>query len=277
MIDKCKNCEKDFNKKHKRHCFCCVECKRSYYKTHSNNTRIYVCDNCGNAFETTQYRKGKHIFCCYECLVNFVVKNTNNIKVCEYCGKELELKRWEKLRFCSTKCQNKWQSEVYAKRPDVIARKRKEMVEKIHNGYMKNSQTKPCLIIENLLNKNDIRFDIEVPYGNFVGDIFLHNNLYIEIMGDYWHSNPTTIYSKTFTTQQINTTKRDKRKYDYINNSNIYVLFLWEYDIITELNKCEALIKYFINQNGKLSNYESYNYRYTNNILSLRDDIIDRF
>lgn len=277
MVDRCKNCNKEFNKKHKKHYFCCVECKREYYKQHPQRFNKYICDNCGKEFVTTAYKKGKHVFCSHECSVDYMVKTTNDIRECEYCGKEFNCKKWEKLRFCSKICQNSWQREYYSVLPEVVERKRQEISFKLHSGKIKNKRTKPCIIIEEFLKSQNIYFETEIRYGNFIADIKINDYMFIEIMGDYWHSNPTTKYNTPITLQQKRCFDRDMKKYKYIKDNELKVLFLWETDINKNFLKCCSLIDKFIANNGTLENYDSFNYSIENNNLKLNETTISKF
>lgn len=277
MVDRCKNCNKEFDKKHKRHYFCCTKCKKEYHKQNPQHFNKYVCDNCGKEFITTAYRNGKHIFCSHECSVKYKIKTTDDIRICEYCGEEFKCKKWEKLRFCSTICQNKWQKEYYCNRPDAIDRKRNEMVSRIHDGKIKNTDTNPCKIVKTFMESQNISFETEIRYGNFIADIKINDYMFIEVMGDYWHSNPTTKYKIPKTVAQKRCIDRDKNKYRYIKETGLKVLFLWETDINKDFLKCCKLIDKFIENNGVLENYESFNYSIENDELKLNKTIISKF
>ena len=68
---------------------------------------------------------------------------------------------------------------------------------------------------------------------------------------------------------------RDKAKHSFLKNKyNIEVLYLWETDIIKYPDKCSLLIQKYVETNGILDNYQSFNYSIDNNILTLNDSII---
>lgn len=67
---------------------------------------------------------------------------------------------------------------------------------------------------------------------------------------------------------------RDKRKKTYIKKYyNIDILYLWEQDIKSSPILCESLIHMYINNNGILPDYNSYNYSLINNKVTLNKNI----
>ena len=50
-------------------------------------------------------------------------------------------------------------------------------------------------------------------------------------------------------------------------------MYLWEYDIVHNTKLCEELIKLYIDNNGVLDDYNSFNYSYIDQ-LKLNTDII---
>lgn len=144
LIKKCEYCGKEFSvgKKSKYNTtkFCSRECKGKYnsencigknatnYKN-GNRTKIkIVCDNCGKETlkEKQHVDKWKHNFCNRNCQIEFYRKEENKIKGennpkyskvtvrCEWCGKSYKTYRCtkDKVRFCSKKCRNDWQSDM---------------------------------------------------------------------------------------------------------------------------------------------------------------------
>ena len=107
----------------------------------------------------------------------------------------------------------------------------------------------------------NVKFEREYSVEYYAIDNYLvENNLMIEVQGDYWHSNPNKFKNK-ITEQQFNGIRKDKAKHSYIkNNYNIEVLYLWEYDILNNIDVCEKLIALYIETNGILENYHSFNY-----------------
>lgn len=94
-------------------------------------------------------------------------------------------------------------------------------------------------------------------------------------MGDFWHCHPLKYTKDNMRDIQRKRIPKDKAKHTYLkNNYNIEILYLWEDDIYNNLDVCIALIDKYINNNGILENYHSFNYRLKNNDLILNDNII---
>ena len=61
-------------------------------------------------------------------------------------------------------------------------------------------------------------------------------------------------------------------KYSYIKNHfDIDILYLWESDINKNPDLCDKLIRFYINNNGIIPNYHSFNWELINNELCLKD------
>ena len=96
-------------------------------------------------------------------------------------------------------------------------------------------------------------------------------------MGDYWHVSPLKYNENKYLinkTQQ-NGLLHDKQKHTYIKtHNNIEILYLWENDINNNIELCEKLILKYINNNGKLENYHSFNWELKDGNLFLCNQII---
>lgn len=231
-----------------------------------------VCECCSKTYDVVPSRKNKTRFCSKECQLQFLNQNKHSIKVsCDYCGKEIIkfpskihehnfcnlqcLGKWngertsqkvkkycticgkeyltshplaEKSVVCSRKCHNIWYSEIYSKTPEAIEKKLKWL------SNMKNTDTKPEVMVKEYLLKNKINFIHQYPILNYIADFYLPDtNLIIEVFGDYWHSNPLFYGNnkKPLGKIQLKIKNRDKKKiYDYKGN-NINYIILWENDI----------------------------------------------
>ena len=148
----------------------------------------------------------------------------------------------------------------------------------LENGLLPKVESTPQKIIVTLLKEMKIKFIIEKIFGKFSIDIWLQDyNLCIEIMGDFWHSNPNKFSIIKYFSQK-DRIKRDKAKNTYITkNLYIPILYLWEEDIYNDLQKCKELIKLFISSNGLLENYESFNYLLEKDRLKLQNEIIKSY
>lgn len=115
----------------------------------------------------------------------------------------------------------------------------------------------------------------EQSYKYYCVDNYLfESNLIIEVMGDFWHSNPLKYIDNINSIQQKRIPK-DKAKHTYIkNNYNVEILYLWEDDIYNRPYLCERLIKQYIKSKGILPNYHSFNYHIKHNKLESNENII---
>ena len=75
-----------------------------------------ACDNCGKIFYRIQAhidrqkRRGQNSFCCLKCQKEYLHKQLFEIRACEICGREFEVSKTSKQRFCSDACQIQWQT-----------------------------------------------------------------------------------------------------------------------------------------------------------------------
>ena len=115
---------------------------------------------------------------------------------------------------------------------------------RIRDGLITHTLTKPHQVVIDILNKNGVRFEIEklVEYWSF--DIYIPSvNLYLEIDGDYWHSNPVKYKNGPQSkAQKINYT-RDISKNKYCKSHDINLVRIWEYDIINNTKEVECTLR----------------------------------
>lgn len=122
---KCIVCGKEFELIHGMGTMVCSkEClSKLRSKILSRDKHIYVCKNCGKEFES-RFVKNHPEFCCRDCYWEYrrehndeayanVFENRKNtsheIRHCEMCGKEFEVYKKTKKRFCSDECRVKYQ------------------------------------------------------------------------------------------------------------------------------------------------------------------------
>jgi len=102
------------------------------------------------------------------------------------------------------------------------------------------TKTKPHLEFEKILIKNHIKYEEEkiVSYWSF--DFYLVDyNVYIEVDGDYWHSNPKTYPNGPKTKSQKINYARDLSKNKYCIKNNLTLYRYWECDILNSIDKIE--------------------------------------
>lgn len=235
------------------------------HKTHEGNkghdskfyNRVHVnCTNCGKECEVipAKYKKvnsfgDNHNFCCKECYWEYRKKYYVGEKGVMYHHKH---------------------SEESLKKSQQTRAKRKDEKDILN--------TKIQIKINELLDKLDIKYEREKDFTYYNVDNYLTEyNLIIEVMGDYWHSNPLTYNEngRNMNDIQRRTLTKDKQKRSYIKNHyQIPILNLWERDINENIQLCELIIKEYVKNNGALPNYNSFNYHIKDNMLELNDILI---
>lgn len=147
------------------------------------------------------------------------------------------------------------------------------------NGVL-NRQTKPQILVNSILSKNNINFTNEKTFKYYSVDNFLNKHkLIIEVMGDYFHANPN-IYDNinALNDMQRKDIVRDKRKRTYIAKYyDIKILYVWEQDLKINQELCERLILKYIDNKGILDDYNSFNYHMKNHNILLNNNIINPY
>lgn len=269
-----------------------------------NNQKIKIkvcCKECGKELivRPSQYKKQKYFHC------DEHIKHKpsgihspfyNQIEVmCTNCGGLYSVipydynktnKFGDNHNFCSQECYWQYRSKYYTKDkcPMFGAHHSEEnrnkqgerILRTISSGLMPQTMSKPHMKIYNLLLEHKIEVENEHIEKYHSIDIFLTEyNLMIEIMGDYWHANPLKYNINNLTTQQKKSIKQDKSKYTYVKKyHNINILYLWEKDINHNIDLCWNLIYEYINNNGLLDNYHSFNYHLCDNVLTINDVLV---
>lgn len=271
---KCENCGKkfiDYESNHRR--FCCMDCKNEYQSKVCDDHKIKKCIGCGKTFRPKENRTQ---FCSLDCYFNYIRENsyTKVARTCKWCGKEF-YPNHHKKQYCSKECVYEWYSE-YKNTDEQKMLQSEKTIRALCNGQMKSTLTAPHVAVNKLLDDNGIEYINEYNIKYYAIDVYLpESQLMIEVMGDYWHSNPTTKHKEPKSISQQQTVYRDKRKHTYVQNQyGIEILYLWEYDIKNDIEKCKELIEIYIENSGILEDYNSYNYEYIQGVLSLRQEII---
>lgn len=264
--------------------FCSVECEINYKAEQAREIR--VCEVCGKEFECM--KKSEQRFCSHDCQNKWQTtivgelhpKFTKELTTCTYCGEEFYASQY-KLNsdmhlFCSVDCRRKWFAEVYSQTEEAKEFHRKKILKSFQEGKHNKLDTKPQMIVDDILNNNNIIYEREYNLTYYSLDNYIsESGLMIEVMGDYWHCNPTKFKEPKYDSQK-EVIRKDKAKHTYIKKYyDVEVLYLWEYDIEHNKEMCEKLILEYIEKNGKLQNYHSFNYVMDDDMLKLSDDIVE--
>lgn len=113
----------------------------------------------------------------------------------------------------------------------------------IQDGVFTQLKSNPHILMSKILDELKIKYNEECTLERWSVDFHLYEyNLYIEVDGDYFHSNPKIYPEGPKTkTQKINW-YRDIKKNEFYKNNNINVLRFWECDIINQSEEIKKII-----------------------------------
>lgn len=247
------------------------------------------------------------VYCSYECRDRYKTMYLSGESsmwykrihtACTNCEKPLEVipyyynlqnENGDNHNFCSKECYFEYRSKYYIKDKHPMfgahqteenkQRAKQRIAQIIADGKMPQTMTKPHKIIYDMLIFQGIECKNEYVLKYHSVDIYLNQyNLMIEIMGDYWHGIPLKYTYKDLNKQQLKSIKQDKSKHTYAKKyHNVEILYLWERDINNNLELCLALIREYINKQGILEDYNSYNYDIIDQYLQLKEEIISPY
>ena len=284
----CENCGKlvyktktNYNR-HKHH-YCSNKCQLE--KQHELKYEDRLCEICGSVFHTT--KKSAQRFCSIGCQNKWQsnqtgILNSRSTKVeikCEYCGKIYYQKLYKtknsQHNFCSNECRQAWYSEIFSQDKNWKEESRKRAIQILEDKKL-GTDTKLQIMVNDILDKMHIPYINEQGFEYYAVDNYLNkNNLIIEVMGDFWHCHPLKYLSPNNYEIHKKRIPRDKAKHTYIkNNYGIEILYLWEDDIYNNLDVCKSLITEYIDNNGILKNYHSFNYHLEDGKLAINNDLI---
>lgn len=289
-----------------------LKCGRKRFNINNNNLKSWeklaTCHVCNREFITTKYKldnNKKGVFCSRKCYADFQREQfsgksnpryTKKISViCDNCGKHFEKipslthninKQGESHNFCCYECYWEYRRKYYVgdKLYNTGKKMDQEFCNKVRNATLKqyssgnlNRQTKPQRIINSILDECGIHYENEKIFKYYSVDNYLPDyNLILEIMGDYFHANPL-LYPDINSLDKIQEKDvyRDKRKNTYLKRYyNIDVLYIWETDIKNNPKLCKELILKYIENNGKLDDYNSFNFSLYEEKLAMNKNII---
>ena len=295
----------DLTNEHKRDNY--INLVNVLHQMNINNQKIKIkvcCKVCGKELivKPSQYKKQKQFLCEEHIKHRCSGENSpfyNRIDVnCTNCGKLYSVipydynktnKFGDNHNFCCQQCYWEYRTKYYIKEKSSMfgthqseknkENQRKIAIRMIANGELPQTMTIPHKKINDLLQSHNIKVENEHPEKYHSIDIYLPEyNLMIEIMGDYWHANPLKYNIDNLTKQQKKSIKQDKSKHSYVKKyENIEILYLWEKDIKTNIDLCWLLIQEYINHNGVLNNYHSFNYCLDDDVLRLNDILVKPF
>lgn len=272
--------------------------------------KIYIkvkCANCSNevCVVPSVFKKNENIFCGRECYHAYRAAHLpkgedspfyNRIETkCANCGNPIKVIPFsynatnadnEHNNFCSHKCYWEFRSKHYVGEKSNFynyspterqIQKTVEMVltrKKDDNRLNSGIQLKVNTFLDDL----KIGFEREHIINYYSIDNYLiDSGLMIEVMGDYWHSNPTRYNENKYMLNQtqLKDIRKDKAKHTYIQKyHNVEILYLWETDINKNPELCIKLIQKYLSNNGVLDNYHSFNWHLDGENIKLNSSII---
>ena len=98
------------------------------------------------------------------------------------------------------------------------------------DGSLHGINTKPELLVQNLLKKNNIEFVTPFVFENKIFDLYIPKyNVIIEVDGCYWHSKNVKV--ENMDKQQFRRWKNDRFKENLVKKNNMKLIRIWEDEI----------------------------------------------
>lgn len=252
-------------------------------KKHDETFEDRPCEICGKMMHVRKASTQR--FCCDACQIEWQKTRVGALNpkyahvpiICDMCGKVF-MERPYKLNasnnhFCGIECRRKWYADVWSQRTEWKEESRQRSVRMLELNPKTN--TKPQIVVNEILSGIGVRYNNEEPFKYYAIDNYLpDHNLAIEVMGDYWHCNKT-VYDIIRYKTQYEAIRRDVAKNTYLMKYyHVPILYLWEYDILSNEELVARLIDKFIADRGNIPNYHSFNYHIEDGDIALNDEII---
>ncbi len=286
----CENCGKilyrtPYRMNKNTHQFCSNQCQMEY--EHKQRFEDRKCEVCGKVMHLSKLSTQR--FCSELCQhewqktrVGDLNPKTKRVEVqCDWCGKMFtktpSVYALTDRHFCSNECRRNWYAKVLSQQDSWKAASRDRCLNMLAAGEISHTNTKPQIIVNDILTDKNIKFENEHICGFYSLDNYLlESNLAIEVMGDFWHASPLKYNIDNLYPNQRKAIGRDKAKRTYAKKYyDMDILYLWEDDLYKRVELCAQLIDVFIDSGGEMPNYHSFNYYINDNAeLNLRSEII---
>lgn len=113
----------------------------------------------------------------------------------------------------------------------------------IKQGKFKQNKSKCYLEFKKILEELNILFEEEYKVNYWSIDFWLKDyNIFIEVDGDYWHSNPKFYPNGPKTHSQKINKENDVRKNHYFNQHNLILYRFWECDILNNPQEIKDIL-----------------------------------
>lgn len=144
-------------------------------------------------------------------------------------------------------CKINFIKEKLQKRSDLAIRNRIKYLNL--NKHISKLETIPEKKVKLILEKHSIKYKSQVRVSDtkFIIDFVVNDNIAIEVQGDYWHCNPKVYVDGPKNKIQARKIDDDKRKKIILEKKGYIVIYVWEFDILNNLNEVETYILNLIN------------------------------
>lgn len=132
-------------------------------------------------------------------------------------------------------------AEMFGVGPDSIADLRKKNGIKKLSNSSSNKMTHPEKIVNDILIELGVDFQYNSFLNGYYPDFLINGEIIIEVQGDYFHCNPR-LYPNGPNEAQIEYIVKDYYKKCFYEGNNIPTLYLWEFDILNNLDTVKAMI-----------------------------------
>lgn len=269
--------------KKNKHFFCSRRCNERFLE---KQTHVYrKCEWCGQ--EMYLIKSSPQRFCSYECQAQWQKTRVGKLNpkykrtehLCDWCGKPHIVRQYrmhQEHLFCSVECKREWYAQVWSQAPEWKKASADRAAKMGADGKFAVRDTKPQLAVNDILDRLQIQYTREQPVSGFSLDNYLtESGLSIEVMGDFWHTNPITFGPPRFV-RQSKVIERDIRKrVEIINELGHSPLYVWESDVLKNSLLIEKLILLYVAKDGTLENYHSFNYHLeADDELALNEQLI---
>ena len=110
---------------------------------------------------------------------------------------------------------------------------RQSTLRRIHNGEFEHLISKPHLLMATMLTSLNVEYEEEKIVAKWSFDFYLPKyDIYIEVDGDYFHSNPKTYPDGPKTKTQKRNWYRDIKKNKHCDDNQLKLFRFWECDIL---------------------------------------------
>ena len=251
------------------HNFCDLKCLGKWNGERNKKRIVKNCEICGKDFEIVESREHNAVACSIECQNKWqsihrrgenspTWKGGGGTIKCATCGKEFYVGKYnfehDLAKFCSVECKREYWTKYIRTTKDFDNKQRKgnakqwsnpEFRKKISQTALKTLASYPRETsiekkIREWLNSNNIHHNCQhIINDKFCVDFYLPDeNIIIEAVGDYWHSNPIKYPNDSeLNAMQVRNKKMDKARIAYLTKCGYSLFVLWERDINEDLDK----------------------------------------